>query len=441
MHRWNADRPMMSNRSTSPLFRSRRSGIALVSLALGTVFLISGFSGGHVQAPSQNLQGQAREVFEARVAEWQAALSLDDQEGRTEAIGTIAEQLFDLDALAEDILGKEWRKLSAGERVRLRQAVKASMDRLGTPFLRQEGVGRASLRLTEESPSGNTTTLKYQMERPGSASIELRVTMAQSNAGPWRVTDITYGNRALRKELTSFAQKAFKDYSLPYLVAALTDAETIVLEDFEDGLIDSLPVDWKWKGSDNKKHKPYAVRADGDNHYLEARDQGESVILAKEIKWDLEEYPYVSFRLQIIEIPEGGDERNDKTVDSAAGIYFTYKRKLGLIPESVKYVWSSTLPVGSAVLRNGTGRPWMVVVGTGREQLGEWRTYVFDLREAYRDTFGGNPPDTPLGIGVLSDANSTKSHAFANYDDIRALRHADGTTTSGVTTILKPTKD
>ena len=70
--------------------------------------------------------------------------------------------------------------------------------------------------------------------------------------------------------------------------------------------------------------------------------------------------------------------------------------------------------------------------------MGEWRTYVFDLRQAYRDTFGGDPPTKPIGIGVLSDANSMKTRAYADYDDIRALRSAPEGVTSGVLEIIPP---
>jgi hypothetical protein len=99
--------------------------------------------------------------------------------------------------------------------------------------------------------------------------------------------------------------------------------------------------------------------------------------------------------------------------------------KFGLVPESIKYVWSSTLPVGSAMRRSGIGRPWMVVAESGEDELGKWNTYVFNLYEAYKATFGGDPPEVTAGIGILSDANSTKSKAYADYDDILALKHAD----------------
>jgi hypothetical protein len=82
----------------------------------------------------------------------------------------------------------------------------------------------------------------------------------------------------------------------------------------------------------------------------------------------------------------------------------------------------------------------MVVIGSGTDGLGEWRTYTFDLRQAYRDTFGKNPPDKTEGIGILSDANSTQSKAFADYDDIRALRTVPKAVGSGVTQIMPPIK-
>ncbi len=212
----------------------------------------------------------------------------------------------------------------------------------------------------------------------------------------------------------------------------MADSDYIVLEDFEDGDIGQLPPGWQWRRDDDEKHKPYKVVQEDGNKYLAAEDNGESVILVKTIRWNIKQYPYISFRWRVHKIPEGGDERFHDKIDSAAGIYITYNRKLQVIPETVKWVWSSTLQVGATSRRSGgIGRPWNIVAASGTDSLGAWRTFVFNAYQAYIDTFGAEPPDRTLGIGVLSDANSTKSQAYADYDDIRALKTANAG--SGVT--------
>jgi hypothetical protein len=251
----------------------------------------------------------------------------------------------------------------------------------------------------------------------------------------WKLQNVRIADGSIRQYYYGQCKKLLDKYAFAYTIAELSRVGYVTLEDFETCELNALPRRWGWKDNDGDKHKPYLVKEENGNKYLEARDTGESVILGKDIKWNLKEYPYVSFRWRGHALPEGGDERFDKSVDSAAGVYFTFKMKFGLIPESVKYVWSTTLPVGSAMRRSGIGRPWMIVAESADENLGEWRTYVFNLYEAYQKTFGGDPPEVTSGIGVLSDANSTHSKAFADYDDIRAVKKADFTN-SGITTIL-----
>ena len=198
----------------------------------------------------------------------------------------------------------------------------------------------------------------------------------------------------------------------------------LCVDDFEDDLPGHLPRGWETH-SDDGAAAPYTVEADGSGKFLAARDRGQSVILARRFRVDLERYPYLTFRWRVHEIPRDADERTGRKGDSAASVYITYRTVLGFIPVAVKYVWSSTLPVGTALRRKGTGRPWIVVAGSGRHGIGEWQTLVFDVRAAYRETFGGEPPRQAIGVGLLSDANATGSTAHADYDDVCFLSKAD----------------
>lgn len=64
-------------------------------------------------------------------------------------------------------------------------------------------------------------------------------------------------------------------------------------------------------------------------------------------------------------------------------------------------------------------------LGSSHHGIGNWQTHVFDLRAAYRETFGGEPARQAIGVGLLSDANATGSRAYADYDDVCFLSKAD----------------
>jgi len=266
-------------------------------------------------------------------------------------------------------------------------------------------------------------------------AIELVLYLIKDEEGGWKITNMKFGKNSLLRYYYSYCDKLLKKYSMPYLIGELGEYGYVELENFEASDVDKLPKRWTWRDKDKNKNKPYRIKEENGNKYLAAEDTGESVILAKKLRWNIKKYPYISFRWRGRQLPEGGDERFGPTNDSGASTYITYDTKFIKIPKSIKFVWSTTLPVGSATKRSGIGKPWNVVVESGSENLGEWRTYVINAYEAYQKTFGGNPPDRPLGIGILSDANSSHSKAYADYDDIRALRHADAD--SGIKNILK----
>lgn len=346
-----------------------------------------------------------------------------------EAVG----ELLALPEIARAIYGDGWDELRSDRRAALVDALHAALRDRVVAFLDASASGERP-RLTPAGSEPRDDRIELEFELSTARTTRTVAAHVPLGAGdPCRIVNLAVGDEELVDVYGDRVREWIDEYSFEYAVAKLANRDTLVLEDFESSPIGGLPVGWGWKDSDDDKEKPYRVVEVDANRYLEARDEGQSVILGKEIAWNLEEYPYISFRVRVHEIPVGGDERYDDRVDSAAGLYVTYRKVLfGKVPESVKFVWSSTLPIGAAAIRNGIGRPWQVVFGSGEDGLGQWRTYTFDLRETYRATFGGGPPDKPLGIGILSDANSTGSRAFADYDDIVVLREAPEGVTGGV---------
>lgn len=347
----------------------------------------------------------------------------------------MVEELFDVPQLAAMALGNRWPRLSKYEQSRFMEALQISLQRKILKEIRKySSRGLPSLSLDTEASKENFAELSYVVSGDKGRKV-FTVYMLKSSDGIWKISNMKLGERSLIREYYSICEKLTKKYSLAYLEAELAGRGYVVLEDFEADRVGKLPKDWSWRKRDKHKRKPYIVKEENGNKYLAADDNGESVILGKDIKWNLKKYPYISFKWRARNLPKMGDERFGRTVDSAAGIYIVYKKKLGLIPESVKYVWSTTLPVGSTMRRSGTGKPWMIVAESGEEHLGEWRTFVFNVYDAYKKTFRGKPPDTAIAIGILSDGNSTHSKAYADYDDIKALQKADAD--SGIKEFLR----
>ncbi len=392
---------------------------------LPVLVLLAGLAFSYSFGQSETPEKQIEHIFEQWLAVAQNA-SLSEKEKHLQFLALLDEAL-EMKRVAQQALPEHWAKTLPYIRQRFSNALKTAIvrdvqtSRFMSPQeqpLRLSFVGKK--RIGEDNAN-----LDFLLQGR-TKQMSIRVFVARNDGGKWKITNIKLGKKTtLALHYYKYCEELASKYSVPYLIAELSGQDYVVLEDFEGGEPGQLPPGWKWRSKDDKKHKPYTIAVEDHNHYLAARDEGESVILGKDIKWNLKKYRYISFRWRIHQIPEGGDERYGKTVDSAAGIYIVYKKKLGLIPESVKYVHSSTLPVGSAMRRSGVGKPWMVVASSGTDHLGEWRTYVFDAYQAYKDTFGGEPPDTAIGIGILSDANSTHSKAYADYDDIRALKHAN----------------
>ena len=151
---------------------------------------------------------------------------------------------------------------------------------------------------------------------------------------------------------------------------------------------------------------------------MTARDSTYSVIVGKFVHWNPRHYPILSWCWRANALPPGGNEFLDDMNDSAAGIYVIFSRFLG-IPKQLKYVWSTTLPEGTVGRRDKIFRPWFFVVESGEANLGKWTFEHVDLVQHHRAKLGGRPADRTIGLGLLTDANSTGAYAEANYADLR----------------------
>ena len=243
----------------------------------------------------------------------------------------------------------------------------------------------------------------------------------------WRISDLSIGKTLLSRHYRKLGQSVSKaNYSLPVMLAKLENRNHIVLEDFSSSSVGELPSGWGWRDRDDNKPKPYRVSVSKDRRFLAAKDSGGSVILLKFAHWNPREFPILTWCWRVNALPAGADERYDDTNDSAAGLYVNFSTNWIGVPKYIKYVWSSTLPVGTVDRRKRIARPWFFVVESGEDNLGKWIFEKTDLSQDYQRIYSERPAKRTIGLGILTDANSTMSVAHADYADVRAwTREAD----------------
>lgn len=164
----------------------------------------------------------------------------------------------------------------------------------------------------------------------------------------------------------------------------------------------------------------YIVQAEGGRRFLRGAAQDASVQIGYGKRWPLKEYPVLQWQWRAVLFPDGSDERKKSGADSVLGLYVVFGR--WPLIKSIKYVWSDTVPVGESFDSPFSSRTKIVVIRSGRTQVGSWITERRDVLSDYRRLFGkdtGSP--VARGIAILTDSDNTHSLAVGDYGDVETL--------------------
>jgi len=85
----------------------------------------------------------------------------------------------------------------------------------------------------------------------------------------------------------------------------------------------------------------------------------------------------------------------------------------------IKYVWSSSLPLGTTTQSPYNSKAKIVVLQNQHSPLGQWVTETVDVCTDYKRLFG-KKPEQVQAIGLMSDSDNTGSVAIAHYREITA---------------------
>jgi hypothetical protein len=205
-----------------------------------------------------------------------------------------------------------------------------------------------------------------------------------------------------------------------------------LLDDFESDTPGQPPRNWRTdKNRDTlvpitdevlSDRQHVFVREEEGNQFARVYTRNEAYRVIRSHKysldWHVEKRPYLRWRWRAKALPEGANEKEGRN-DTGGALYVTFDTDWLGRPKSIKYTYSSSLPVGTTV---DFGPLQVLVVASKPDNgLDKWITHERNVVEDYRRLFGEAPDKTPLAIMMWSDSDTMKSVGTVDFDDLMLL--------------------
>ncbi len=165
----------------------------------------------------------------------------------------------------------------------------------------------------------------------------------------------------------------------------------MILADFAHPDEKGFPENWEAQRSTVTAHETYAIQQEDGQYFLAARNANQRVY-TKHIDWDPREYPILSWRWRVRQVPE--------TAEFIAAVYPSLDVDFIFVPVNTKYVWSTTLPVGH-VKDGGMFSSTEMVIRSGAEPIGEWVEERINVYEDFLNIHNHEPAKKAWGISLL----------------------------------------
>ena len=199
---------------------------------------------------------------------------------------------------------------------------------------------------------------------------------------------------------------------------------TFYIELFDDpNQTGHFPIQWEarkggWRRAADREIY-YVIRKEDGNRYLSAETEESAVDAGRAAEVNLRVYNKLRWRWRVWSLPVGANEEVGSKNDSGAAVRIVFYG--GIRPRMLKYVWSSSLPKGTETVSAGNKKIKVIVLQSGSGRAGEWVWEEVNAYEDYKRLFGGEPRTVRI-LGVITDADNTKSLSKADYDDFTFIK-------------------
>jgi hypothetical protein len=175
-----------------------------------------------------------------------------------------------------------------------------------------------------------------------------------------------------------------------------------------------------------------------DRWVLHAKAERSASMYRRVLRIEPDQLGMVSFSWKVSSLLERADVRDSETEDAAVRVLLAFDGDSARLSQrnrlmfdlmqslsgerppfaTLMYVWDGRAEVDSLVINQRSDRVRKIVVESGPQHLGQWRSYERDIRADYRRAFGEDP-GALVGVAVMTDGDNTQAGVEAWYGEIR----------------------
>jgi hypothetical protein len=174
----------------------------------------------------------------------------------------------------------------------------------------------------------------------------------------------------------------------------------------------NLPDGWNVKV--NHGMPEISTGSGEDGAYLRLRSHKSSYALERSVDVDVTQYPFLSWRWRVGELPQGGDFRHSSTDDQAAQVLVAFQDRRVL-----SYIWDTSAPKGT--MEHSSSIPlvhiFAVVCESGAAQMNRWISEGRNLADDYERAYGRRPPHVK-GIRLQINSQHTGTSAESQFAEV-----------------------
>ena len=178
----------------------------------------------------------------------------------------------------------------------------------------------------------------------------------------------------------------------------------------------------RWHEVEVRGKTMYTLDEQDGSRCLKAHSRGGASILLNPFRFSPAAHPWLSWRWRVDQFVDGEALTTKEGSDASARIYVYFDtRGLAWQKRNLDYVWSSSLPVGTVMSSAYSSTSKILVVESGREARGQWHRVSRNIKDDYKRCFGQEPSQV-VALGIMTDADNTKTEAIAYFDDLMVTR-------------------